>query len=220
MVATNWPRKSRSRRGGSSSRSSPTCSSFCCSLPRRSRPALWLYERESALPYEAIAILAVVLLNADHGLCSGIARRSGGGGACAQMSAAHATVIRDGERRSVPAAELVPGDLILIEEGDTDSRRRARDSIHRAANGRSGADRREPAGLERHRADRRRSRARRPPQHDLQRHRGDLRARQSGRHGDRHADRDGPHRRNARRGAREKRRRCKRNSTASANCSA
>ena len=28
---------------------------------------LWLYERESALPYEAIAIFAVVLLNAVMG---------------------------------------------------------------------------------------------------------------------------------------------------------
>jgi Ca2+-transporting ATPase len=35
------------------------------------------------------------------------------------MAAATAKVVRDGERRSVPAAELVPGDLILIEEGDT-----------------------------------------------------------------------------------------------------
>ena len=30
-----------------------------------------------------------------------------------QMSAAQANVIRDGERQSVPAAELVPGDIIL-----------------------------------------------------------------------------------------------------------
>jgi len=36
-----------------------------------------------------------------------------------QMSAAQARVIRDGQRRSVPATELVPGDIALIEEGDT-----------------------------------------------------------------------------------------------------
>ena len=35
------------------------------------------------------------------------------------MSADEATVIRDGERGHVPAAEIVPGDIILIEEGDT-----------------------------------------------------------------------------------------------------
>src|SRR3546814_4386917 len=34
------------------------------------------------------------------------------------MSAAHAAVIRDGVRQSIPAAELVPGDIILVEEGD------------------------------------------------------------------------------------------------------
>ena len=35
------------------------------------------------------------------------------------MSAAHANVIRDGARQSIPATEVVPGDIILIEEGDT-----------------------------------------------------------------------------------------------------
>ena len=35
------------------------------------------------------------------------------------MAAAHAKVIRDGERQSIPATELVPGDIILVEEGDT-----------------------------------------------------------------------------------------------------
>ena len=36
-----------------------------------------------------------------------------------QMSAAHATVVRDGARHRVPATEVVPGDVILVEEGDT-----------------------------------------------------------------------------------------------------
>jgi P-type Ca2+ transporter type 2C len=35
------------------------------------------------------------------------------------MSAADATVVRDGERRNVAASRIVPGDIILIEEGDT-----------------------------------------------------------------------------------------------------
>jgi magnesium-transporting ATPase (P-type) len=33
------------------------------------------------------------------------------------MSAADATVLRRGERRSIPATDIVPGDIILIEEG-------------------------------------------------------------------------------------------------------
>jgi P-type Ca2+ transporter type 2C len=79
---------------------------------------LWLYERESALPYEAMAIFAVVLLNAIMGHIQG-SRAEQALAALRQMSAAHATVIRDGRRQSIPAAELVPGDIILIEEGDT-----------------------------------------------------------------------------------------------------
>lgn len=39
--------------------------------------------------------------------------------ALSQMSAAHARVIRDDSRQSVLASELVPGDIILVEEGDT-----------------------------------------------------------------------------------------------------
>jgi Ca2+-transporting ATPase len=35
------------------------------------------------------------------------------------MSAAHSNVIRDGERQSIPATEPVPGDIIVIAEGDT-----------------------------------------------------------------------------------------------------
>ncbi|NUO84217.1 HAD-IC family P-type ATPase, partial [candidate division KSB1 bacterium] len=79
---------------------------------------LWLYERESALPYEAMAIFAVVLLNAIMGYIQQ-SRAEEAVGALRQMSAAHANVIRDGERQSIPATELVPGDIILIEEGDT-----------------------------------------------------------------------------------------------------
>jgi Ca2+-transporting ATPase len=79
---------------------------------------LWLYERDSALPYEAIAICAVVLLNAVMGLVQE-SRAESAVAALRQMSAARARVIRDGEQRSILAAEVVPGDILLIEEGDT-----------------------------------------------------------------------------------------------------
>jgi Ca2+-transporting ATPase len=79
---------------------------------------LWAYEREAALPYEAIAILAVVLLNATLGYVQE-ARAESAVAALRAMSAAAASVIRNGERRSLPAAELVAGDIVLIEEGDT-----------------------------------------------------------------------------------------------------
>lgn len=80
--------------------------------------AIWLYERDTALPYEAIAILAIVLLNALMGYIQE-ARAERAAAALRKMSAAHSNVVRDGERLNVLAAELVPGDIIIIAEGDT-----------------------------------------------------------------------------------------------------
>jgi Ca2+-transporting ATPase len=79
---------------------------------------LWLYERESALPYEAIAIFAVVLLNAAMGYIQE-SRAEEAVAALREMSAARANVIRDGSRSNIPAAGLVPGDIIAVEQGDT-----------------------------------------------------------------------------------------------------
>jgi len=79
---------------------------------------LWLYERDTALPYEAIAIAAVVLLNAVMGFVQE-ARAESAVAALRQLSAAQAHVVRDGEPRTIPAGEVVPGDLLRIEEGDT-----------------------------------------------------------------------------------------------------
>ncbi len=79
---------------------------------------LWLVERKSALPYEAIAILAVVVLNALMGYIQE-SRAESALAALRQMAAAHANVIRDGARCRIPAAEIVPGDILIIEEGDT-----------------------------------------------------------------------------------------------------
>ncbi len=79
---------------------------------------LWLYQRESALPYEAIAIFAIVLLNAIMGYVQE-SRAASAVAALRQMAPAHANVARDGKRRTVPAAEIVPGDTIFIEAGDT-----------------------------------------------------------------------------------------------------
>ncbi|MCM0613778.1 cation-translocating P-type ATPase [Marinobacter sediminum] len=80
--------------------------------------ALWLFERHSELPYEAIAILAIVLLNAGMGYVQQ-ARAEQAVAALRRMAAAKARVIRDGEQRSIPASDVVTGDIILMEEGDT-----------------------------------------------------------------------------------------------------
>jgi P-type Ca2+ transporter type 2C len=78
---------------------------------------LWLYERDSALPYEAIAISAVLVLNAILGYTQQ-ERAESALAALRQMSAAHAHVVRDGEASRVPATEVVPGDILIVEEGD------------------------------------------------------------------------------------------------------
>jgi Ca2+-transporting ATPase len=80
--------------------------------------ALWFYERETALPYDSIAILAVVIVNATMGFIQE-SRAEAAVAALRAMSAKEASVVRDGERRKVPAAEVVPGDVIVIEQGDT-----------------------------------------------------------------------------------------------------
>jgi Ca2+-transporting ATPase len=80
--------------------------------------ALWLVERDAALPYEAIAIFAVVLVNAVLSYVQQ-ARAERAVAALRQMSAAKAQVLRDGERRTMAAADLVPGDVLFVAEGDT-----------------------------------------------------------------------------------------------------
>ena len=80
--------------------------------------ALWIYERETAAPYEAIAIFAVVVLNALMGHIQE-SRAASAVAALQQMAAAHAHVIRDGQLRDIPSIDVVPGDIIAVEEGDT-----------------------------------------------------------------------------------------------------
>jgi P-type Ca2+ transporter type 2C len=79
---------------------------------------LWVYERDSTLPYEAIAIFAIVILNALMGYVQQ-SRAERALAALSQMSAAHANVIRAGTRERISATDVVPGDVLLVEAGDT-----------------------------------------------------------------------------------------------------
>ena len=78
----------------------------------------WVIEDEGGLPYEALAILAIVILNAvlgyvqEHHAEQAVA-------ALQAMSAPTARVLRDGEQQAIPASDVVPGDILLLEEGDT-----------------------------------------------------------------------------------------------------
>jgi Ca2+-transporting ATPase len=78
---------------------------------------VWLIEGESTVPYEALTIFAIVIANAVFGHVQE-ARAEAAIASLRTMTAATATVIRDGERRVIPAAEVVPGDLLAIEEGN------------------------------------------------------------------------------------------------------
>ncbi|WP_323130983.1 cation-translocating P-type ATPase [Sinorhizobium medicae] len=77
----------------------------------------WLIEGREGLPVDAIAIAMVVVANAVLGFVQE-ARAAHAVAALARMTAVTSSVLRDGERRRIPSAELVPGDILLLEEGD------------------------------------------------------------------------------------------------------
>jgi Ca2+-transporting ATPase len=79
----------------------------------------WLLQdpRETALPYEAIVIMAIVALNAMLGFFQET-RAERSVRALMALAAPESTVIRDGERVRIAAHEIVPGDIVLVEAGD------------------------------------------------------------------------------------------------------
>jgi Ca2+-transporting ATPase len=79
----------------------------------------WLLQdpRETALPYEAIVIMAIVVLNAVLGFVQE-ARAERSVRALMALAAPEATVVRDGERQRVTTDEIVPGDIVMVEAGD------------------------------------------------------------------------------------------------------
>ena len=79
----------------------------------------WLLQdpRETALPYEAIVILAIVVLNALLGFFQE-ARAEKSVRALMALAAPESTVVRDGERDRIAAQEIVPGDIVMVEAGD------------------------------------------------------------------------------------------------------
>jgi Ca2+-transporting ATPase len=79
----------------------------------------WLLQdpRETALPYEAIVIMAIVVLNAMLGFIQE-SRAEKSVRALMALAAPEATVVRDGERQRVATHDIVPGDVVLVEAGD------------------------------------------------------------------------------------------------------
>jgi Ca2+-transporting ATPase len=68
-------------------------------------------------PVDTIAIIIIVLLNAAIGIAQEW-RAERAMAALRQMAAPTATVRREGVARELPAAELVPGDIVLLEAGN------------------------------------------------------------------------------------------------------
>ncbi|MFU8827382.1 MAG: HAD-IC family P-type ATPase, partial [Brevefilum sp.] len=66
---------------------------------------------------EAIAIMAIVILNAIMGIIQE-SRAEAALAALKKLAAPEASVVRDGKRVSVPAAQLVPGDVVFLEAGN------------------------------------------------------------------------------------------------------
>lgn len=72
---------------------------------------------EKAFPTETIAILAIVILNAIMGMVQE-SRAEASLAALKKMASPEAQVLRDGHRQTVPAPQLVPGDIVFIEAGN------------------------------------------------------------------------------------------------------
>ncbi len=79
--------------------------------------AAWLVEGAESVPFDAIVIALIVFANGLLGYFQE-ARAEQAVAALQRMAAATATVVRDGGAQPIAATDLVPGDLLLLAEGD------------------------------------------------------------------------------------------------------
>jgi magnesium-transporting ATPase (P-type) len=79
--------------------------------------AVWLLEGRDGLPVDAIVIAAIVVANAVLGYMQE-ARAEQAVAALQRMAAPTAAVVRAGALERVPAADVVPGDILVLAEGD------------------------------------------------------------------------------------------------------
>jgi Ca2+-transporting ATPase len=78
----------------------------------------WEIEGDEALPVDAIVIAGIVLVNAVIGYVQEVKAESAVA-ALARMTAVTSSVVRDGRIDRVPSTEIVPGDLLVLAEGDS-----------------------------------------------------------------------------------------------------
>ena len=79
--------------------------------------ASWVVQGAEGAPVDAIVIAAIVVLNAILGYTQE-AKAEDAVAALGTMTAALSMVLRDGELMTVPSAELVRGDVLVLNEGD------------------------------------------------------------------------------------------------------
>jgi Ca2+-transporting ATPase len=79
--------------------------------------AAWAIDGADEFPLEAIVIAAIVVLNAVIGYWQE-SKAIEAVEALRRLTATRTTVVRDGEPRSVLSMEVVPGDVVLLAEGD------------------------------------------------------------------------------------------------------
>ncbi|MGZ8640778.1 MAG: cation-translocating P-type ATPase [Actinomycetota bacterium] len=77
----------------------------------------WFLEGREGVPFEIIVISVIVVLNAVLGSVQE-ARAEQAVAALQRMAAATAGVVRDGREERVAAADVVPGDVVLLAAGD------------------------------------------------------------------------------------------------------
>ena len=79
--------------------------------------AAWLIEGRHGMPIDAMVIAIIVVMNAVIGYAQE-AKAESAVAALAHMTAVKSAVLRDGRVQRLPSAELVPGDVLLLGEGD------------------------------------------------------------------------------------------------------
>jgi Ca2+-transporting ATPase len=79
---------------------------------------VWWIERDSNFPYEPFTIFAIVVLNGALGYVQE-SRAERAVASLQALIAVTARVLRDGSVQTIPTEQIVPGDILLLEEGDT-----------------------------------------------------------------------------------------------------
>jgi P-type Ca2+ transporter type 2C len=77
----------------------------------------WMLEGRRGLPFEALVIAVILIANAVLGYVQE-ERAEQAVAALQQMAAPHSTVVRNGVEQRIDAVDVVPGDVLVLGEGD------------------------------------------------------------------------------------------------------